>query len=261
MPIGKQEETNLRLVVVKGLCVLLGIMLPVGILMMLTDYGKQYLWTTSLFLGFESLALVLILSLFADIRSSIVIMLLLFILSFGIEYSGVVTGLPFGNYSYPGVLIPKVGPVPLAISFAWFNVIVTSVLVVKRLLPDKNSIALTAIAASVVVLAQDMLLEPFAALVNKFWFWHLNKVPLQNFVSWLVIGFIFSMIVLKLAKWKQVESYDNSLYKFPIIIFCINISNFSFINLYGGFILFTIAGLSVIASMYLLLSRGVRHEA
>src|SRR3712207_2857368 len=46
-------------------------------------------------------------------------------LGVALEYVGVFTGVPFGEYRYKGVLVPELpGEVPLAIGFAWLLIVV-----------------------------------------------------------------------------------------------------------------------------------------
>lgn len=107
------------------------------------------------------------------------------------------------------VLSPLIVGVPLAITFAWFTVTANSLLAARYLLKGYNEISAVLIAA-IFVLATDILLEPFASFVNNFWVWEAQAVPIQNFISWFIIGIIFIFTLSQLIKWHTVPN-DNSL--------------------------------------------------
>ncbi len=236
----------------KALTGLLCLMFPVGLIIMLTDFGRPYLWTTTIFLSLQALILILTLLRFANAKSVIISVIIVFILSFLVEYAGVSTKFPFGNYSYTASLIPGLSGVPLAISFAWISVTVSSLLFAKTFLVDSGVIVISLVSA-VFILATDILLEPFASFANGFWTWENNLIPFQNFVSWFVIGFIFSFLFEKFIMWDKEKITEKNLLIIPVIIIFINLINFSVINIIYGYFLFTLAGLSIFVSETFLL--------
>jgi putative membrane protein len=234
----------------KVLTGILIIMFPVGFLIMFTELGSRFLWTTTIFLGLEALITFIILVKSADLLSVAITTAVIFLASWFVEYWGVSTGIPFGKYSYTHVLWPLIGGVPLAISFAWFIVSVNSLLAARYLLKNTSEAAAIA-AASVLVLATDILLEPFASFINSFWIWELSVIPIQNFLSWFITGLLFVFTVSQLIKWNdnQVNSYGLS--KIPLLVTVINILNFSIINIANGYYVLTAAGLIIIAVVVL----------
>jgi putative membrane protein len=223
---------------------LLLIMSPVGIFMMFTGYGRQFLWTTTLFLGLQAVIMFLVLVRLAGFKKTAVTALIILIASFFTEWWGSNTGLPFGHYTYTDVLMPQIYGVPVAITFAWFAVTSSSFITVKYLL-WKVSVFTVVFVSAVFVLATDILLEPFAAFVNNFWRWDTNQIPMQNFAAWLGLGMIFSIIMIKILKWKR-EFRLNDLYV-PAIIICINVLNFSIVNIANGYYILTVVGLGILA--------------
>lgn len=219
-------------------------MFPVGFIIMFTQFGSEYLWTTTIFLGLEALITFIILLKSADILSVVITTAVIFMASWFIEYWGVTTGFPFGLYSYTHVLSPLVGGVPLAISFAWFIVTANSLLAARYLLKGFNETSAILIA-SIFVLATDILLEPFASFVNNFWVWQGQAVPLQNFVSWFAIGIIFIFTLSQLIKWDHVPINNSYVNKIPLLIMAINIVNFSVVNIVNGYYFLTITGLVI----------------
>jgi putative membrane protein len=109
-------------------------MFPVGFIIMFTELGRAYLWTTTIFLGLQALIIFIILLYSADIISAIITTAVVIISSYFIEWWGVNSGLPFGAYSYTNVLLPIINGVPLAITFAWYVVAASSLLAARYML-------------------------------------------------------------------------------------------------------------------------------
>lgn len=213
-------------------------MFPVGFIIMFTVFGRQFLWTTTIFLGLQALILFLLIGKLSSIVSASVSAALVFVMSFFIEWWGVNTGFPFGNYVYTDILQPKIFGVPLAITFAWFTVTSSSLLITKYF---SHGAVTAAFISAVLILSTDIMLEPFASFVNNYWLWDMSKIPLQNFVAWLVIGFGFSLLINKLVKWKS--PIDQNSVFIPFLIFAINVLNFTIVNILFGYYMITAVGL------------------
>ena len=236
-------------------------MFPVGYIIMFTEFGSRFLWTTTIFLGLEALITFIILTKLADLLSVVITTAVIFMASWFIEYWGVTTGFPFGSYSYSGILSPHIGGVPLAIMFAWFTLSSCSLLAARFLLKGSSEISAISIA-SVFILASDVLLEPFAAFVNKFWLWSESAIPMQNFLSWYAIGLIFIFTFSQLIKWHNNADYGSALYKIPVIIMLINISNFAVVNIFNNYVTITVFGLLlfVILILPVILIKNKKHS-
>lgn len=225
-------------------------MFPVGFLIMFTEIGRQYLWTTTIFLGLQALIMILVMIKLADTVSVIAVSFAVMAISYFAEWCGVNTGIPFGSYSYTEVLKPVVNGVPFAIVFAWIALASSSMLGARALLRSGYGLAAVAVS-SVFILATDLLLEPFASFINNYWVWRSGVIPMQNFLSWLVIGILFSVMLGSLIKWKPAPQNESSLLKIPLIIIGINIINFSAVNFVHGYAVITLIGLLVFALMIL----------
>jgi bisanhydrobacterioruberin hydratase len=217
-------------------------MFPVGIFIMSTTFGKQYLWTTTIFLGLEALIMFLVLRQLSGLFTSFLSMVIIFIISFFAEWWGVNTGTLFGNYTYTDVLQPKLFDVPVAIMFAWFTVS-TSCLILITYIFKGNSLFTIALVSASLILASDILLEPFASFVNNFWMWESFKIPVQNFITWFLLGFIFSLMLSFALRRKN--DHDSSVVKIPLVIIIINVLNFSIVNLANGYYVLTFIGLVI----------------
>ena len=219
-------------------------MFPVGFIIMFTDSGSGFLWTTTIFLGLEALITFIILVKLADLLSVVITTAVIFMASWFIEYWGVNSGIPFGSYSYSHVLSPLIGGVPLAISFAWFVVTANSLLAARYLLKGSSEVMAIALA-SVFILATDVLLEPFASFVNNFWVWNSSAIPVQNFISWFVTGLIFAVTFSQLIKWNDNGTGKFHFFKIPLLITGINIVNFSVVNIVNGYYFLTVTGIVI----------------
>lgn len=220
-------------------------MFPIGLVIMMADFGKPYLWTTTVFLGLQAFILLLALIRLADLKSSIIIFSIIFLLSYLVEFWGLNLGIPFGYYSYSNILQPLIKGVPLAICFAWFSVTAASLLLSRLFTAGKNPLII-AFFSAILILAFDIMLEPFASYSNGFWMWNSPSVPIQNYVSWFVIGFLFSLIIDRYVKWNNVKTGIKELYLPAVIIIIINFLNFSVVDIAGGYTLSAAAGLVIL---------------
>ncbi len=223
---------------------ILVVMFPVGFFIMFTEYGKEYLWTTTIFLGLEALIIFIILIKTADLLSVVITTAVIFLASWFIEYWGVTTGFPFGGYSYTATLLPLIGGVPLAIMFAWFTVSASALLTARFLLNGSSETAAIA-AGAAFILGTDILLEPFASFINNFWLWDDGVIPIQNFISWFAVGIIFLFTLSQLIKWNEVTPARAKINRIPLLIAAINILNFSVLNLAHGYYVLTVTGLVI----------------
>jgi putative membrane protein len=234
-------------------------MFPVGLAIMLTDFGKQFVWTTTIFLGLQSLILFLVLTKASDIFKASVLASLILLLSYLIEYIGVTTGQPFGSYNYTGALPPLISGVPPGITFAWFSVTVSSYMLTAYLY-GKAGILSASFISSVLILATDILLEPFASFINDFWQWDMEIIPFQNFVSWLVIGFLFSLMISVFIKPEKLRASAQSFKNIPYIVFAVNTFTFLILNLSHGYFLLSVIASVIILILAIILPGAVKNE-
>ena len=244
----------------KTLTVILAVMLPAGLVIMLTPFGTDFIWTTSIFLFLQAVILFIILySLIGFLRTAIVTAVIL-LLSFFIEYIGVNTSYPFGSYTYQAILSPSYAGVPAAIAFAWYSVVVSSYFAVSSLFPGTGALA-AGFIASVLILAVDIMLEPFASFINGFWVWDSGSIPLINFISWWILGLLFCLVLSLFVPPAKIRELNPSPRKIPYFIIIVNIINFLVINLVHGYILITLAGFSIIVLLTLIFPRFVKNES
>lgn len=232
-------------------------MYPVGYIIMLNDSLKlSYLSTSSIYLFVQSLVTFLILAEFTSKAKAVFASLLIIFLSLVIETIGVQTGFPFGSYEYTKVLSPILpGSVPLAIAFAWMTLSVNSFITVKYFLKNKSRY-LVIFLSGLLIAFIDILLEPFASFINNYWVWSGNIIPFQNYLSWLVIGMVFSFILEKfIGKYIHYMKII-----FPIIVLASSILQFLFINVMNYYYLNSIVGISGMLIIFLSILRLQKNE-
>lgn len=130
---------------------------------------------------------------------------------FFVEVLGVSTGNIFGSYYYLSFLGPKLFKVPLLIGLNWFLLVYCASCL---LAPFQMPITWKAIGIAVIMLAIDISLE-FFAISNQMWIWtETGWPPLQNFIAWFIIAFIFAWTFLSFNK----EAYSNRMAKWVCLI-------------------------------------------
>ncbi len=109
---------------------------------------------------------------------------------FLLEVAGVKSGVIFGNYAYGDTLQPQLWNVPVAIGCAWLSMLLSSAALAQKVWPDARPLAQSVVIALFMVLF-DAFMEP-AAMKLGYWHWSSAKIPVRNFVAWLVFGLILS---------------------------------------------------------------------
>ena len=112
------------------------------------------------------------------------------------EVLGVNTGKIFGVYTYGPVLGWKLLETPLIIGVNWIILTYSITYSWSNFIENKWLLAILS-AFSLVLL--DVIIEPVAVIYN-FWRWENNIIPIQNFVAWGIIAFLFCLILAFLKK-------------------------------------------------------------
>lgn len=116
-----------------------------------------------------------------------------------VEWLGVHFGYFFGNYSYGSNLGPKIDGIPIIIGIFWAVLTFITARIAKGVAYKTSSILVHAsIGASLMVLL-DLLLE---ILAPRFDYWTFIPVdpPVENYISWWAIGFVFQLIIFSVEK-------------------------------------------------------------
>lgn len=112
-----------------------------------------------------------------------------YIITFILEVIGVKTGMIFGEYSYGSTLGIKLFEVPLIIGFNWVFVILGSISISRII---TTNLYLGSLISAFIAFVFDLILEPVAIKLD-YWSWYENTIPMQNYLSWIVIALISAL--------------------------------------------------------------------
>ncbi|NQX91364.1 MAG: carotenoid biosynthesis protein [Flavobacteriales bacterium] len=132
-------------------------------------------------------------------KNTVLLLMLIGLLAYSLEWVGVHTGYPFGEYSYGGTLGPHISDVPPVIGVNWMIILASSHALASIRFSNNWVIAL--VGATLMTLL-DVLIEPVAIALD-FWTWTASEIPIQNYISWWVAAFVFGLI---LQKWGRLEN-------------------------------------------------------
>lgn len=118
-----------------------------------------------------------------------------------VEWWGIKTGFPFGNYHYGPTLGPAVDGVPLTMALNWVMLVYCCSAVFHQSHPLK-----AAALGATIMLSLDIIIEP-VAIKYAFWFWDelgfyppLLVAPIGNYIAWWFLGFAFIYLYNMVAK-------------------------------------------------------------
>lgn len=131
-------------------------------------------------------------------RSSVLFLVLAFVIGFGIEILGVNTGLIFGDYQYGPVLGWKLWGTPLMIGVNWIMLTYCTGMTMNRVFPRASHLYKSLLGAAAMTFL-DFWIEP-VAIHYDFWNWSGNGIPIQNYVAWFVIAFFILEIFFQLVE-------------------------------------------------------------
>ncbi len=110
-----------------------------------------------------------------------------------VEHVGTTYGVPFGRYSYTGVLRPTVGGVPAIVPLAWFAMALPARETAHAALGARSTRARRVVAGALCLTAWDLFLDP-QMVGEGYWRWarwgRYRGIPLSNFVGWFVTGLV-----------------------------------------------------------------------
>jgi len=124
---------------------------------------------------------------------------------FILEWIGVHTGWPFGDYRYGNALGPKWMGVPLIIGLNWFVVSVS----VRQWIPQRagkwgeilRHPAVFSALAALGMVGLDALIEPVAPKLD-YWYWAQGVAPLRNFVGWFAGGWLLQGLLNRVLPFR-----------------------------------------------------------
>lgn len=118
-------------------------------------------------------------------------LLLVAALSFFIEVLGVKTESIFGSYYYGNSFGYKLFSVPLLIGLNWAMLLYST----SQFSKFKNA-TINALFGAFLMVFLDFFMEQNAQKFD-FWYWKDGIIPLQNYIAWFLISFVFNLLVQK----------------------------------------------------------------
>ncbi len=125
------------------------------------------------------------------------------VLSMSVEAIGVMTGVPYGSFSYADTIgAAAIGPVPWTVGFAYVPLLLGTCALAGQFLPGR-SLGVRAGASALLLVVADLVLDPGAALLG-YWIWAepgaYYGIPASNYIGWLITGTTYSALVLAVTR-------------------------------------------------------------
>lgn len=124
-------------------------------------------------------------------KSLVIWSVMVFLVTFLIEFAGVETGSIFGSYHYGDTMKLQLGNVPLIIAVNWTVLILATYSIALKL---TKSYFFSPVISSVLIVIFDFFLEPVAMQLD-YWQWKGDIVPVQNYIAWFFISLVFSSLL------------------------------------------------------------------
>jgi putative membrane protein len=133
---------------------------------------------------------------------------------FFIEVTGVKTHLIFGFYNYGHTLGFKLFGTPLIIALNWALLTYLTSSITDNF---HFSLPMKMVTASFLMVIYDFVLEQIAPILGM-WTWEESRVPLQNYLAWFIIAFVFQTFI-KLSRVSTRNSIALPIYIIQTIFF------------------------------------------
>jgi bisanhydrobacterioruberin hydratase len=147
-------------------------------------------------------------------RSFIIFMIIVAYCGYLIEVLGVRTGMIFGHYWYEETLGWSLLYVPVVIGVNWFMLVYAAGVISNRI---RQNIFIKCAIGSVLLVLLDLLIEQSAHKYH-FWSWLDGIIPLQNYLAWFVVSFIFLFLFHSL-RFNKENKFAPVLYIVQLLFF------------------------------------------
>jgi len=133
------------------------------------------------------------------LRGIIIFALFSIIIGNLLETVGVLTGFPFGQYSFTDRMGPKLLLVPILMGPAYFGMGYLSWTVARLILGrqvgmSKLRVVVLPLAAAFVMVAWDLSIDPVLSTLGRYWIWQHGGpyfgVPISNFLGWYLTNYV-----------------------------------------------------------------------
>ncbi|MFJ7667408.1 carotenoid biosynthesis protein [Lysinibacillus sp. NPDC097195] len=193
------------------------------------------------------------------VGQGLTISILIFIITFIVEYLGSAHSVFFGSYHYTQYFAPNLLGVPVAIGFAWIMVLATSDAIV-RAMPLTNR-WIHSILAGLLAVVFDLVLDPVSFKVKSYWIWeeggYYYDIPFTNFLDWFLTAFVLHRFISLLFKRRQA---DRQWQQRMFLLYCLMIVMFASIALLHALYLATIIPIIAVAILLLVVKQDEIYE-
>jgi len=219
----------------------------------------RFSWTAAVVIALNGIVVLLSEFRFVPVRAALRMFGLLVAALFLVEYVGSQTGVPFGGYAYTDVLGVRILGVPPVIAIAWYGTVVCAWRIVRSSVAPSGPWRIATLAGLLAV-ALDVVLEPVATEIERYWIWATGDVPFQNYVAW----FAFTVVAVRLLELAAPTraALPPGLVKSALLIFGMQWTLFVLTNLTYGMTLNVLASVLLLGMVRLTfgLRRGPREE-
>ena len=157
------------------------------------------------------------------------------LVTFTMENIGVITGFPFGRYTFlVGENLPHIGVIPIIVGPLYFGMGYASWVIANFLIdtkvdrPQSYYMLFTVPIISAFVMTQwDVVMDPSGSTLGRAWIWHNSGgyfgVPISNFLGWLVVTWMYFQIFEIFIYLRRVHSiyqpHSRQFWAFPIMLY------------------------------------------
>lgn len=136
-----------------------------------------------------------------------------------IEYIGLTTGLPYGEFIYTGDMGYRINDIlPITVGLSWAPLLIGSIAITYTL--TKNKIYRLIFPVFILVIF-DLVLDPASVAIGMWKYADTGMyydVPMQNFIGWIISGSIGSIIGYWIFSKKEINNILSLSYSFLISI-------------------------------------------
>jgi uncharacterized membrane protein len=117
------------------------------------------------------------------------LLLVVYLISWGVEHLGTRFGVPFGSYRYTDLLGMKLdGRVPILIPLSWFLMALPSWVISRRAFPRSSQRGIRVVLGSAWMVVWDLSLDPAMSHLTPYWRWAeegaFYGMPAVNLLGW-----------------------------------------------------------------------------
>jgi len=188
----------------------LAFVISAGACLLLSAHLENHGWFDGLALIFAVASTIMALGGELPLQNVFMAAALVALVSGLVETIGVATGIPFGSFTYTDHLGPRIfGALPWPVPLLWTVIVLNSRQIARLILrgwPELPARGFWTIGiASLLAVAVDFGLEPFASSVRDYWRWPTpassfawHGVSWVNFLGWMVVA---CLILIAITPW------------------------------------------------------------